>query len=178
KNLKKYLDSAAVRAMKTIATIGSGVPVFVFEIPRNLDLLKAHWSRWMPYYKECTDIRILNDDNLAKIDDGSLFSLHPCEQIPTQKYTINPDTLYEIYSKAFIPKIRIKQPRGMNKKEAKAPCVIKVPVAQGRDGVKIATTDREIYEYEEWVMKQGAQQIAGLGLFTIVHQELIPRIFV
>ncbi|CAH1797976.1 unnamed protein product [Owenia fusiformis] len=164
KNLKKYqtmefpfysFDSAAVWAMVTIATIGSEVPVMVLEIPRNLDSLKAHWSRWMPYYEECTDIRVLNDDNLAKVDDGSLFTQMPCEQISDQKYTINPDTFYEIYSKAFIPKIKIKQPRDMVRKEAKAPCVIKVPVAAGSDGVKIATTDREILEYEERVMKMG-----------------------
>ncbi|CAH1801452.1 unnamed protein product [Owenia fusiformis] len=178
KNLKMYqtmefpfysFDTAAVKAMKTIATIGSEVPVVVFEIPRNLDSLKLHWSRWMPYYKECTDIRLLNDDNLAKIDDGSLFTLLPCEQIPAQKHTIDPDTFYEIYSKAFIPKIEIKQPRDMNKKEAKAPCVIKVPVSQGGTGVNIVTTDREILEYEECVAKRDWKG-------ELIYQELLTDI--
>ncbi|CAH1782418.1 unnamed protein product [Owenia fusiformis] len=178
KNLKKYqtmefpfysFDTAAVKAMKTIATIGSGVPVIVFEIPRNLDSLKAHWKRWMPYYEECTDIRLFNDDNLAKIDDGSLFTLLPCEQIPAQKHTMNPDTFYEIYSKAFIPKVKINQPVDMNKSEAKAPCVIKMPVSQTRCGVKIAKTDQEIQEYEEWVVKYGWKE-------GLIYQELLTDV--
>ncbi|CAH1782433.1 unnamed protein product, partial [Owenia fusiformis] len=178
KNLKKYqtmefpfysFDTAAVKAMKTIATIGSGVPVIVFEIPRNLDSLKAHWKRWMPYYEECTDIRLFNDDNLAKIDDGSLFTLIPCEQIPAQKHTMDPDTFYEIYSKAFIPKIKINQPVDMKKENANAPCVIKVPVSQTRGGVKIAITDQEIHEYEEWVVEHGWKE-------GLIYQELLTDV--
>ncbi|CAH1787706.1 unnamed protein product [Owenia fusiformis] len=178
KNLKKYqkmeypsnsFDTAAVSVMRIIATIGSGVPVLAFEIPKNLNSLEAHWRRWMPYYEECTDIRILNHENLAKIDDGSLFTLFPCEQIPAQKHAINPDTFYEIYSKTFIPKIKIKQPRDMTKKEANAPCVIKIPIAGGSEGVKIATTDQEILEYEEWVKKVG-------WTGDLVYQELLTDV--
>ncbi|CAH1781266.1 unnamed protein product [Owenia fusiformis] len=175
KNFKKYqtlefpmysLDTAAVKVMKTLATVGSGVPVMAFEIPRNLDFLKVHWRRWMPYYEECTDIRILNDDNLASIDDGSLFTLLPSEQLPVEKLAIDPDMLYEIYSKFFIPKIKIKQPNVISKESVRAPCVIKVPISQGQRGVKIATTDREIFEYEEWTKKQGWKE-------ELMYQELL-----
>lgn len=115
--------------------LGHGVPVMLQAPPPAY--LQEHWKQWIAGYTSPTVI----DYPTGFSDDVPVSFSIPFEEIPKAKHLVDPDTWYELYDKATVPRCGAVVPQHFD--TFQAPCMIKVSHGCASKGVWMAETQEQ-----------------------------------